>query len=96
MTYNVTIRHTEHVAQGDGNIHSLLCEKRDGADEADVLDHVRFEGIWDGVAAIETAGATGKTLYSVDTGHQEFPSDAHMPKMGHDLKSECDFEGRLG
>lgn len=96
MSFNLTIRHTEHVEQGAGAIHSYFADTREGASEDAVLRDMRFAGIWDGVAAITASRPEEGMPYSVDTGHLESPSDGRMPDWEHDLRGPSDFEGRLG
>lgn len=98
MNYEVTIRHTEHRGDRDGNVEvtCLGTMTMEAKDEEDLLRRIRFDGIWDGVSAIKSLGKGGIMPFSVDTGHSEFPSNNLMPQMAHEMRARSDFEARLG
>lgn len=96
MIYEIIVRHTEHIPAGDGNRHEFMPLAMEASDEEDAFHRIHLDGIWDGISDIHPQGEAVGTAFSVNTGHDEFPSEAVMPLASHTLTAGSDFEARLG
>jgi hypothetical protein len=84
MTYDVQIRHSRPVPNGDGFLHNFECRHIVASSEEEAFHLVR-QSCYDHIACIDAWHHQGVEPFSVDTGEPEFFTDATRPtrKPGH-------------